>query len=71
MRKEYDFSESVRNPYATAQKRQVTLRLGTDVIEYFKSMAKETGVPYQNLINLYLSECVRSGKRLCVTWAGK
>ncbi|MDO8302526.1 MAG: CopG family antitoxin, partial [Sedimentisphaerales bacterium] len=59
MRKEYDFSKmkSRKNPYAKALKKQVTLRLGVDVIEYFKKMATETGIPYQNLVNLYLREC--------------
>jgi len=66
MRKEYDFSKSVKNPYPKHLKKQVTLRLGTDVIEYFKALAEETGIPYQNLINLYLRECVQSGKKL--TW---
>ena len=64
MRKEYDFSESVRNPYAKHLRKQVTMRLGTDVIAYFKALAKETGMPYQNLINLYLRSCAQSGKKL-------
>ena len=69
MRKEYDFTDSVRNPYAKHCRKQVTMRLNTDVIEYFKSLARETGVPYQNLINLYLSECAHSGKKLTLKWA--
>lgn len=69
MRKEYDFSDSVKNPYAKHLKKQVTLRLSTDVIQYFKALAKETGIPYQNLINLYLRECAHSGKKLTLTWA--
>ena len=44
MRKEYDFSKSVKNPYAKHLKKQVTLRLGIDVIDYFKKLAEETGV---------------------------
>ena len=68
MRKEYDFSKmkSRRNPYAKVLKKQVTLRLGVDVIEYFKHMAEETGIPYQNLVNLYLRQCVHSHKKLTV-----
>ena len=68
MRKEYDFSKMKgrRNPYANILKKQVTLRLGVDVIEYFKQMAEETGIPYQNLVNLYLRQCVRSHKKLHV-----
>ena len=67
MRKEYDFSKSVRNPHAKHFKKQVTLRLGTDVIAYFKDLADETGVPYQSLINLYLRDCVQTKKKL--KWA--
>jgi uncharacterized protein (DUF4415 family) len=68
MRKEYDFSKlkSRRNPYANTLKKQVTLRLGVDVIEYFKQMAQETGIPYQNLVNLYLRQCAHSHKKLTV-----
>jgi uncharacterized protein (DUF4415 family) len=69
MRKEYDFSRSIRNPYTKHLKKQVTLRLGIEVIEYFKALSKETGVPYQNLINLYLKECAHSGKKLTLKWA--
>ncbi len=68
MRKEYDFSKSVRNPYAKHLKKQVTLRLGIDVIDYFKKLAEETGVPYQNLINLYLQDCARAHKKLKLKW---
>jgi uncharacterized protein (DUF4415 family) len=68
MRKEYDFSKmnGRRNPYARTLKKQVTLRLGVDVIDYFKEMAQETGIPYQNLVNLYLRQCVHSHKKLTV-----
>jgi len=69
VRKEYDFSASVKNPYVKRLKRQVTLRLGVDVIDYFKKLANETGVPYQNLINLYLQDCANSHKRLKLEWA--
>jgi len=66
MRKEYDFSDSVSNPYAKHLKKQVTLRLNTDAIAYFKALARGTGIPYQNLINLYLTECAHSGKKLAL-----
>jgi uncharacterized protein (DUF4415 family) len=68
MRKEYDFSKMKgrRNPYARTLKKQVTLRLGIDVIDYFKQMAQDTGIPYQNLVNLYLRQCVHSHKKLTV-----
>ena len=71
MKKEYDLSKMKmrRNPYAKRLKKQITIRLGVDIIDYFKSMADETGVPYQNLINLYLRDCVQSRRRLRVKWA--
>ena len=70
MRKEYDFSKMKgrKNPYAAKLKKQVTIRLGVDVIGYFKELAKETGIPYQNLINLYLRDCVVSGKKPVLNW---
>ncbi|MCP4268163.1 MAG: BrnA antitoxin family protein [Candidatus Brocadiaceae bacterium] len=69
MRKEYDFSQSVKNPYAKQLKKQVTLRLGVDVINYFKKQSEDTGVPYQSLINLYLQDCAKSKKKLKLHWA--
>ena len=70
MRKEYDFDKMKgrRNPYAKHLKKQVTIRIGVDVINYFKDMADETGVPYQNLINLYLRDCVQSNRKLSFKW---
>ncbi len=69
MRKQYDFTDSIKNPYAKHFRKQVTIRLGTDVIAYFKLLAKETGVPYQNLINLYLRDCAHNCKKLALKWA--
>jgi len=69
MRKEYDFSKSIRNPYTKYLKKQVTLRLGIDVVDYFKKLSEETGIPYQNLINLYLQDCAQSKKKPKLKWA--
>jgi uncharacterized protein (DUF4415 family) len=68
MRKNYDFSKAKRNPYARRLKRQVTIRLDHDTVEYFQRLAEETGIAYQTLINLYLRECAKSGKKLSNTW---
>ena len=70
MKKEYDLSKlkSRKNPYAAKLKRQVTIRMGNDVIGYFKEMAEETGIPYQSLINLYLRDCVAHGRRPDLSW---
>lgn len=69
MRSEYDLTKlkGRRNPYAKALKKQVTIRLGMDVIAYFKSMADKIGVPYQSLINIYLRDCAEHHRKL--TWA--
>ena len=64
MRSEYDFSGSVENPYVRKPHRQVTMDLDVDVIDYFKGLAAESGIPYQRLINLYLSQCAAEGRRL-------
>ncbi len=71
MKKEYDFSKlkGRKNPYAKRLKKQITIRVGVDVLEYFKELAEEIGIPYQNLINLYLRDCVISKKRPSLKWA--
>jgi predicted DNA binding CopG/RHH family protein len=70
MKKEYDLSKMKkrRNPYAKRLKRQITIRMGVDIIEYFKKLAAETGIPYQNLINMYLRECVERRRRPSLKW---
>jgi uncharacterized protein (DUF4415 family) len=57
MKKTYDFSKSVKNPYLKKAKKQLTLRLDEDTIDYFRALSEESGIPYQSLINLYLREC--------------
>ena len=64
MRNEYDFSKSRKNPYAKQLKRQITIRLDATSVDYFKQMAAEFGMPYQNLINLYLRDCAAEKKQL-------
>jgi predicted DNA binding CopG/RHH family protein len=69
MKKEYDFTNSTKNPYAKALKKQITVRLDETTIEYFKKLAQSSGIPYQTLINLYLRDCAQKQKRLNVKWA--
>ena len=71
MRKEYDFTKlkGRKNPYAGQLKKQITIRVGVDVLEYFKQLAEETGIPYQNLINLYLRDCVATGRKPAFKWS--
>jgi predicted DNA binding CopG/RHH family protein len=70
MKKEYDLSQlkSRKNPYASKLKKSVTMRLSEDVIVYFKEMAKEKGLPYQSLINLYLRDCASKNREIDITW---
>ncbi len=68
MRDEYDFSKAVKNPYVKPVKQQISIKLSPIVISYFKNEAAETGIPYQTLINLYLTDCVKKKKKLETTW---
>ena len=68
MKKRYDFSKSTRNPYLNKAKKQLTIRLDTDTVAYFKALAEKKGIPYQNLINLYLRDCAESAKTLTMKW---
>ena len=68
MREEYDFSQSVLNPYVKKLKKQVTIRLEEDVVDYFEGLSEETKIPYQTLINLYLKDCVKSQGKLSLEW---
>jgi len=68
MRREYDFSNGARNPYAKRLKQSVTMRLDRATVEYFKGLAGELDVPYQTLINLYLRDCAITGRRPAMRW---
>ena len=68
MKEEYDFSKSVQNPYIKKLKKQVTIRLEDEIVDYFKELAEETGIPYQRLINLYLQDCVRTQRKPLLEW---
>lgn len=70
MKAEYDLSklQSRKNPYAKKLKKSVTIRLGEDIIGYFKGMSEETGIPYQSLINLYLKDCVQQHRKVDISW---
>jgi predicted DNA binding CopG/RHH family protein len=60
--------KSRKNPYARRLKKQITLRLDPEVIEYFKQRAEKSGIPYQTLINLYLQDCRATKRDLKMTW---
>ena len=68
MRKEYDFSNAHKNPYASMLKKPITIRLDEDSVSYFKTISEEVGIPYQSLINLYLRDCAVTHKKLNLSW---
>ena len=52
MKKEYDFSKSVPNPYTQkARKKQISINLNVETI----------GVSYQALMNIFLNQCASKG----------
>ena len=61
--------KSIKNPYAKLFKKQITIRIEDNVIQYFKDLAKQNGISYQNLINLYLKDCAQSHKKPTLKWA--
>lgn len=65
---QYDFSQAKPNPYAKRLKKQITIRIDESVVEYFKQLSEEVGVPYQSLINLYLSDCAKNQRKLSLNW---
>ncbi len=69
MKKEYDFSrlKEIKNPYR-GKKKAIGINLSPAVIDYFKALAEETGLPYQKLIDLYLLDCAKKRKRLAMRW---
>lgn len=69
MRDEYDFTKAKRAPYAQMLKKQITINVSEEVIEYFKAMSKTNGIPYQVLINYYLLDCVHNNKKLNISWS--
>ena len=71
MRTHYDFGKmkGERNPYVKALKQPITMRLDKATVTYFKTLATELGMPYQNLINLYLRDCATEHRKLALKWA--
>lgn len=70
MREEYDFENlnPRENPYAKLLKKQITINVNIESINYFKEQAERIGIPYQTLINLYLADCAKHERQLELTW---
>ncbi len=70
MREEYDIENlnPRRNPYSKRLKKQITINIDNDTVDFFKAQSEESGIPYQTLINLYLSDCAKHKKQLQIFW---
>ena len=68
MKENYNFLQSRKNPYTKKFKKQITINLDSDTIDYFKVQSEKSGIPYQTLINLYLSDCATQKKQLQIEW---
>lgn len=73
MREHYDFAkmDGEKNPYVKQLKQPITLRLDKTTVAYFKTLAGEVGMPYQNLINLYLRDCALNHRKLSLKWVSR
>ena len=68
MKEEYDFSNSIKNPYTKKLKKQISIRIDIEIINYFKELSDDTGIPYQNLINLFLADCATRHLKPKIAW---
>jgi predicted DNA binding CopG/RHH family protein len=68
MKKEYDFSDSIKNLYIKKLKKQISIRIEKETVEYFKKLASEIDIPYQNLMNMYLRECAQNNFKPNIHW---
>ena len=68
LEKEFDFSKAVKNPYAKALKKTISINLDENIIAYFKDESDSVGIPYQTLINMYLKDCMINRHHLNIAW---
>ena len=70
MKEEYDIEKlnPRKNPYSKRLKRQITINTDGDTIDFFKRQSEDSGIPYQTLINLYLTDCAKQKKQLQMSW---
>ncbi len=71
MREEYDIKDlnPRKNPYTKKLKKQITINIDNDTVEYFKALSAQNGIPYQTLINLYLTDCAEHNIKPQINWA--
>ena len=70
MRDKYDIKDlnPRKNPYSNRLKKPITINLNEGTIDYFKAKSEQSGIPYQTLINLYLTDCAENNRELKITW---
>ena len=68
MKSEYDFKNAKKNPYIKKLKKEITINVDDDTVEYFKELSDNFGIPYQTLMNLYLMDCAKNKKKLNMSW---
>jgi len=68
MRKEYDFSNAMPNPYIKKLRKQISVKIDAPIVEHFKKQASKLGMAYQNLISLYLADCIAHKKTATIAW---
>lgn len=70
MRDEYNINalNPRKNPYAKKLKQQITINIDSDAIDFFRQMSASSGIPYQTLINLYLSDCAKNNRKINISW---
>ncbi len=73
MKKNYDLKKLSwkPNPYLKALKKPVTIRFDQDIVEYFKELSEQEGVPYQTLMNQFLRFCKEEGLKPTTRWKKK
>ena len=59
---------SQNNIYTKELKRQISIKIDQTVIIYFKNLSTDSGIPYQTLINMYLSDCARNKRKIEISW---
>ncbi len=69
MREEYDIKalNPRKNPYVNKTKKQITINIEEDTIMFFKNLSEKTGLPYQTLINIYLTDCAKNNRQINIS----
>ncbi len=70
MREEYEIKKlnPRKNPYSNRFKKPITININEDTIKFFKAKSEQSGIPYQTLINLYLTDCAENNRELKIAW---